>query len=120
MTGRIIPNANIIEVRQGDSFSIKINIKKNDEHIDMTGSQIKMQVRGRDDNTLKFTLPATPIDIAKGWFVLLLTPEQTNINVGDYDVDIELTTPDGSINTIFPSDVKKIGIFRITRQVTHD
>lgn len=119
MTGRILQNGNVIEVRQGDSFSIKLRIHKGDENIDLTGSKLEMQVRNMDDNSLKFTIVGTHIDIEKGLIALILTPTDTNIDVGDYKTDIQLTTPDGQINTIFPSDVNRIGIFRVTEQVTH-
>ena len=38
--------------------------------------------------------------------------------VGNYKTDIQLELPDGGVNTIFPADVNKIGVFRITPQVT--
>jgi len=43
---------------------------------------------------------------------------QTKINVGDYNTDIQVTLQDGSVNTIFPSNVNQIGVFRVTEQVT--
>jgi hypothetical protein len=118
MTGRILQNGNVIEVRQGDSFTIRLNITKNSSKIDFTDAVISMQVRGFEDNTLKFDLLATSIDVEKGQFALILTPMHTGISVGDYKTDIQLTTKDGSINTIFPADVNKVGILRITEQVT--
>ena len=118
MTGRILQNGNVIEVRQGDSFTIRMNITKNNSVIDFSGSKINMQVRGFEDNTLKFDLLATNIDISKGQFALIFTPTHTSLPVGDYKTDIQLTTKDGSINTIFPADVNKVGILRITEQVT--
>lgn len=119
MTGRILQNGNVIEVRQGDSFSIKINIHKGEGDFDLTGSEVTMQVRKMDDNELKFSKLATEIDIQKGLVALILTPDDTSIEVGEYKTDIQLSTPDGQINTIFPSDVNKIGIFRVTEQVTN-
>lgn len=118
MTGRILQNGNVIEVRQGDSFTIRINITKNNSRIDFAGAKINMQVRGFTDNTLKYDLLATNIDIAKGQFALIMTPAHTSLPIGDYKTDIQLTTNDGSINTIFPADVNKVGILRITEQVT--
>ena len=118
MTGRILQNGNVIEVRQGDSFTIRMNITKNNSRIDLSDAKINMQVRGFEDNSLKFDLLATNIDVEKGQFALILTPTNTNLPLGDYKTDIQLTTEDGSINTIFPADVNKVGIFRITEQVT--
>lgn len=119
MTGRILQNGNVIEVRQGDSFTIKINIHKGEGDFDLTGSEVTMEVRKMDDNELKFSKLATEIDIQKGLVALILTPADTSIEVGEYKTDIQLSTPDGQINTIFPSDVNKIGIFRVTEQVTN-
>jgi hypothetical protein len=118
MTGRILQNGNVIEVRQGDSFTIRMNITKNSSRIDFTGAKINMQVRGFADDSLKYDLNAEPIDLGKGQFVLKMMPAHTNLPIGDYKTDIQLTTNDGSINTIFPADVNKVGILRITEQVT--
>lgn len=120
MTGRILPYANIIEVRQGDSFTIKLKIHKGEKDFDLTGATVNMQVRDIENNALKFDLAAEPIDVQKGEFALLISPVQSNIEVGSYKTDIQLSTPDGQINTIFPSDVNKVAIFRITEQVTHE
>lgn len=118
MTGRILPNGNIIEVRQGDSFTIRLKITKNNSQIDLSDSVVKMQIRNFDDNSIKSELYATPIDITNGMFALILTPTTTSLEVGNYKTDIQLTTKDGAINTIFPADVNKIGVLRITEQVT--
>ena len=120
MTGRILPYANIIEVRQGDSFTIKLKIHKGEKDFDLTGAKVNMQVRNIENNDLKFDLAAEPIDIQKGEFALLLSPVETSIDVGSYKTDIQLSTADGQINTIFPADVNKVAIFRITEQVTHE
>ena len=120
MTGRILPNANVIEVRQGDSFTIAMLIKKGCKDVDLSGSEIKMQVRRMDDNQLMFELLGTSIDLQAGRIALILTPEMTNIEVGEYKTDIQLSTPDGMVNTIFPADVNKVGIFRVTEQVTNE
>lgn len=120
MTGRILQNSNVIEVRQGDSFTITLNIKRDCKDVDLTGSKLNMQVRKMDDNQLMFDLLGTEIDIQAGRIALILTPAQTGIDVGDYKTDIQLTTSDGMVNTIFPADVNRIGIFRVTEQVTND
>lgn len=120
MTGRILPYANIIEVRQGDSFVIKLKIHKGVKDFDLTDAKVNMQVRNIEDNALKFDLTAEPIDAQKGEFALLISPTESNIDVGSYKTDIQLSTSDGQINTIFPADVNKVAIFRITEQVTHE
>ncbi len=120
MTGYIYPNADLIAVRQGDTFTIRLQLKKGCEDIDLSKAKINMQVRKIDDNQLMFDLQAADIDIKKGKVALLLTPEQTDIDVGDYKTDIQLTFDDGTVHTIFPADINKIAIFRITEQVTHE
>lgn len=117
MTGRILQNGNVIEVRQGDSFTIIMNITKNNSKINLSGARVDMQVRD-DEGSVKFNLSSTPIDAENGKFVLSLAPAHTNIPLGSYKTDIKLITPDGGVNTIFPADVTKIGILRITESVT--
>ena len=120
MTGYIWPNADLIVVRQGDSFTIRLQLKKGCDDIDLTDVKINMQVRRTDNNQLMFDLPATAIDIKQGKAALILTPEQTKIDVGDYKTDIQVTFADGTVNTIFPADVNKVATFRITEQVTNE
>lgn len=117
MTGRIVNN--LIEIRQGDSFPINFELSDADtgKPKDLTGAALQMQVRDKDGN-LKFSLYGSEVDSKKGKMALLLTPIQTSIPVGDYVADIQLTTNDGSVNTIFPADVNQVAIFRITSQVT--
>ena len=120
MSGRILQNSNVIGVRQGDSFTITLNIKKNCQDVDLTGAKLNMQVRKMDDNQLMFDVLGTEIDLQAGRIALILTPSDTNIEVGEYKTDIQLSTSDGMVNTIFPADVNKVGIFRVTEQVTHE
>lgn len=117
MTGRILQNSNVIEVRQGDSFTIRLQFKKGCEVIDLTSSRVTMQVRNEAGDVLLDKL-ATEVDLANGKVALILTPSDTSFEVGDYNTDIQIEMPDGSINTIFPADVNRVGIFRITEQVT--
>lgn len=115
MSGRIANN--LIEVRQGDSFAINIEVKNKCKPVDLTGATLLMQVRDSNNN-LMFGLTGTPVDVKGGKMALLLTPTQTGIAVGDYNTDIQLTLADGSVNTIFPANVNQIATFRITEQVT--
>lgn len=115
MTGRIVNN--LIEVRQGDSYPINISVQRGCKSVDLTGATLLMQVRD-ENNNVKFTLSGTAVDIKKGKMALLLSPTETSIPVGDYVTDIQLTTSDGSVNTIFPANVNQIATFRITEQVT--
>lgn len=115
MSGKVINN--LIEIRQGDSFAMNFQIKNKCQPVDLTGAVMTMQVRD-ENNNLMFTLSGTDVDVKNGKMALLFTPTQTSIPVGDYNTDIQITTSDGSVNTIFPADVNQIGTFRITEQVT--
>ena len=115
MTGRIINN--LIEVRQGDSYPINIQVKRRGKPVDLTGATMLMQVRDENNNVM-FTLSGTAVDMINGRMDLLLSPTETSIPVGDYVTDIQVTGADGSVNTIFPANVNQIATFRITEQVT--
>ena len=115
MSGKI--NNNVIIVRQGDSFALNLQICDEKGPVDLTGSELTMQVRNAND-ALMFEIAGTSVDSEQGKSVIILTPQQTNIAVGDYKTDIQLTTVDGSVNTIWPANVNQIGVFRITEQVT--
>lgn len=118
MTGRIIANSSVIEVRQGDSFKIKLKLAAKNKQIDLSGLKIVMQVRQQNDDALVFQKQAETVDEAAGVYMLRLSPAETSAPVGNYKTDIQLELPDGGVNTIFPADVNKIGVFRITPQVT--
>lgn len=115
MSGTI--NNNLITVRQGDSFAINLEIKNKCKPVNLTGATLLMQARDEGGNVM-FSLTGTAVDALKGKIALLLTPTQTNIAVGDYKTDIQLTGADGSVNTIWPANVNQIGTLRITEQVT--
>lgn len=116
MTGTV--QNNIITVRQGDSFALNFYLTdKCGKPVNLTGATMLMQVRD-ENGTLKFSLAGTSVDALGGKMVLLFTPTQTGIDVGDYKTDIQVTLSDGSVNTIFPANVNQIGVFRVTEQVT--
>lgn len=115
MTGRIVNN--LIEVRQGDSFTINLEIKNKCKPVNLTGATLLMQVKDSGGNLI-FQVSGTPVDAIKGKIALLITPTMTAAAVGDYVTDIQLTKADGSVDTIFPRDVNAIATFRITPQVT--
>lgn len=116
MTGSI--NNNIISVRQGDSFAINLAFGSDCHPLDLTGATLLMQVRDKDTNTLIFSVIGTEVDVAHGKMVLLITPEMTDIDIGDYVCDVQLTLPDGEVHTVYPANVGQVAIFRVTRQVT--
>lgn len=117
MTGRILQNGNVIEVRQGDSFTIKLQFKTGDVFFDLDGSELKMHVRDDNDDVI-MDISGVVINSKLGQAALILTPEMTSVPVGSYKTDIQITFSDGSVNTFFPADVNKVGILKITEQVT--
>lgn len=110
-------NENLITVRQGDSFTINFELKEKCEPVDLTGATMLMQVRD-DSGNLMFSVTGTPVDALNGKMAILLTPLQTNIAVGDYLTDIQVTLSDGSVNTIYPANPNQIATFRVTEQIT--
>ena len=76
-----------------------------------------MQVRNQDGDLL-FSCTGESVDAENGKMILHLTPEMTLAEEGDYLCDIQLTTSDGSVNTVFPANVNQVGTFRITKQIT--
>ena len=115
MTGRI--SNNLIEVRQGDSFVMDFEIKKGCKPVDLTGASLVMQVKDDAGNVI-FTANGVEVDVVNGKMALILTPTETGKPVGEYKTDIQLTTRDGSVNTIFPADIHQVATFVITEQVT--
>jgi len=115
MTGRVINN--LIEVRQGDSFVIDFEIKERGKPVNVTDATLVMEVKDSGGNTM-FTCIGDHVDGRNGKMLLNITPDMTNIPVGDYLTDIQLMSGDGSVNTLFPANVNAVGTFRITEQIT--
>jgi len=115
MTGRIIKN--LIEVRQGDSFNIVLHFRNSQGvKIDLENSTFEMQVRDNDEHVIFSKEGDVTISDASVCFAL--SPVETNKDIGDYKTDIQWIDKYGHVNTVFPQDINKIGIFRITQQVT--
>lgn len=115
MTGRVINN--LIEVRQGDSFVIDFQIKERGKPVDVTGATLAMEVKDAGGSVI-FTCIGEYVDAKNGKMLLNITPDMSNIPVGDYLTDIQLIGADGSVNTLFPANVNAVGTFRITEQIT--
>lgn len=118
MTGRILPGADIIEVRQGDSFNIKLRFKAKNKALDLSALKVIMQVRENENDSLVFEKEAEAVEAAQGIYLLRLTPAETSAPAGNYKTDIQVMFANGEVNTIFPQSVAKIGVFRLTPQVT--
>ncbi len=115
MTG--ILNNNGIIVRKGDSFAIAIRFKTEQGMLDISGAKIKMDVKDMDDKLL-FSKAGQITDALNGLAGIELTPQDTNLDAGDYKTDIQITYADGQVHTIFPQDINKVAYFRVTSQVT--
>lgn len=115
MSGKIINN--LIEVRQGDSFPIMLQVFTCGKPADLSENIVRMQVRNIQNEKM-FELLGDVVDEKNGKIVLSITPQQSSIAVGDYKCDIQLETTEGSVNTIWPLNVNQVGVFRITPQVT--
>ena len=116
MSGRITQN--MIEVRQGDSFTLNLAISDKGKPMNLTGATLLMQVRDKDSGTLVFEVSGTAVDVQSGKMALLITPTESGNDVGDYVCGIQVTTAGGDVHTIYPADVNKVATFRITGQVT--
>lgn len=116
MSGMILPN--LIAVRQGDSFDVVLKfVNEQGQKIDLTDSVFEMQVREIDSDNIIFK-KSGEVTVSEAMASFALTPAETKYDPADYKVDIQWTDKDGRVNTIFPMDVNKTGIFRITEQVT--
>lgn len=118
MVGKILPQ--MIEIRQGDSFTIRLQFRNDKGFIDITGSLLKMQVRNRNDNKVVMTKIGSLDDAVNGKACLEITSADTkNLQVaGDYIADIQITFANGEVHTIYPQDVNKVAAFVVSQNVT--
>lgn len=110
-------NSRGITVRKGDSFTITIRFKTEQGNLDINGATIKMDVKDMSDKFL-FSKSGEITDSAQGLAAIELTPQDTNLEEGDYKTDIQITYANGQVHTIFPQDINKVAYFRVTGQVT--
>ncbi len=115
MAGVILPN--MIIVRKGDSFDIVLQFRTNDKPLDLTDCIVKMTVRNGEDKVL-FTKSGEIFEPASGKVRLKLLPADTNITPADYKTDIQIKLKTGDVHTVYPGDVNKVAVFRITQEVT--
>ena len=115
MAGVILPN--MIIVRKGDSFDIVLQFRTDDKPWDLTDCTVKMTVRNNEEKVL-FGKSGEIFDISGGKVRLKLLPEDTNITPGDYKTDIQIRLKNGDVHTVYPGDVNKVAVFRITPEVT--
>lgn len=115
MAGKVLPN--LITVRQGDSFDMPIHFHSGCKDTDITGWIVKMQVAD-GNGKMVITKIGEISDAARGRACLSLSAEDTNIPVGDYSTDIQVTLPNGQVHTLFPQNINSVATFRVTEQVT--
>lgn len=119
MAGVILPF--MIVVRKGDSFDIVLQLHHDNAvgnpPMDLTDCEVKMTVKNQSDRVL-FTKTGEIFEPLSGKVRIKLTPEETNTEVGDYVTDIQIRLKTGDIHTIYPGDVNKVAVFRITPEVT--
>lgn len=115
MSGVILPN--MIIVRKGDSFDIVLQFRTDDKPLDLTDCIVKMTVRNGEDKVL-FTKSGEIFEPASGKVRLKLSPSDTNIAPADYKTDIQIRLKTGDVHTVYPGDVNKVAVFRITQEVT--
>lgn len=115
MAGVILPN--MIIVRKGDSFDIVLQFRTDDKPWNLTDCTVKMTVRNNEEKVL-FSKSGEIFDVSGGKVRLKLLPADTNITPGDYKTDIQIKLKTGDIHTVYPGDVNKVAVFRITPEVT--
>ncbi len=117
MTGYVTRNG--IVVRQGDSFDIVLQFRNaQGKPVNIEDWSIKMSVCEQSQGKEKFSKTGEVIDAASGKARIELKPTDTSLTAGDYVTDIQVTTDQGDVHTIFPQDINQVGVFRITEQVT--
>ena len=118
MVGKIMPQ--MIEVRQGDSFTILLQFQTDGGVLDITGAELKMQVRNREDNKVLITKNGIIDDAVKGKAHIAIVPADTkNLTAGgDYITDIQASFANGEIHTVYPADVSKVASFVVSQNVT--
>lgn len=102
MTGRIINN--LIEVRQGDSYPINIEVKQGGKPVYLTGATMTMQVRD-SNNSVVFTLNGTAV--SRTTYANLFAVIGISYGTGDGINTFNL--PDFRDRTVFMRNDKAVG-----------
>ena len=117
MVGMMTQNG--IIVRKGDSFDIIVQIKdKKQKGLNLEGCNLCMSVKNPETNKVIFKIAGEIISEEEGKVRIAIKPKHTNNSPQDYKTDIQLALKNGDVHTIFPKDINKVGIFRITEDVT--
>ena len=112
------PGRSNFEIVQGDTFTSKPAWKVNNAYVDVTGYSALMDVKIAPtsvSNIIELSSANGRITVGTtdGTFTLNLTPaETTDIPVGNYVYDLQITSPTGTVYTLLA------GGFTITSQVS--
>lgn len=112
----ILSSSGVI-IRRGDSFSINLHFTENGEDFNLAGTALKM-CAAKEDGSKIMQKDGVISDAGRGLASIELTPQETDIEPGEYLTDIQITLPDGQVHTIFPQDVNTLAYLKITPQVT--
>lgn len=114
MSGNIIEQANIIEVRQGDSFDIFIHLIKDNKSINLSESTISLTVYNNIGNSIVLQRDSVGVDMENGKVCIEIYPSDTEkMLAGDYPCTIRALLENGRVHTFFPSGVSRKGTFRV-------
>lgn len=115
MVGTITPKG--ITVRKGDSFNIILQFRHSEIPMDLSDCIIKLGVKNQAGKIM-FEKQAEIIDVASGKARIVITPNESSIDAGEYRSDIQITFKNGEVHTVYPQDINKLAYFKITEEVT--
>lgn len=105
-----------IAVTQGDTLYIPLQF-----HHNITGATVRIQVRNADTDELMIDKSVTDhLSPVTGETLLKLDTADTQIPIGVYNMDMEISFLSGDKITFFPPQVGTIGRFQVTKQVTKE
>lgn len=114
MSGGIIEQANIIEVRQGDSFDLFIHLQKNSQNINLSNSVVSLTVYNSIGYGVLLKKDAVGVDLKNGKVCIEIHPDDTEKMLdGDYPCTIKVHLENGRVHTFFPQGLSRRGIFRV-------
>lgn len=98
--------SSVIKLVQGDTRPALVCTITDDNTglpIDLTGSTCRLKFRAQDSSTLQATLLGTLTDPVNGGveFYWASVPTSLDGSEGNYQGEIEITFPDGQIQTVF-------------------
>lgn len=89
-------------INQGDSYYLTVTHVDEDGETEIPfeqGDKVILSAR-KKINQKKYDIQSKPATLVEGELIIELTPEDTNVTLGDYYYDIELTTATKDVYTI--------------------